>query len=74
MMRTISLREKGKNIDAINNIQHVGLSPKSAEATISAIKTYTNTRYLNDEIGKYAEKLISKMPKNLNVLFYKFWK
>ena len=65
--------DKGKKyLDAINNIQHVGHShPKVLEATISQLKKLnTNTRYLNDEIGKYAEKLISKMPKNLNTCFF----
>ena len=65
--------DKGKKyLDAINNIQHVGHShPKLLEATISQLKKLnTNTRYLNDEIGKYAEKLISKMPKNLNTCFF----
>ncbi len=61
-----------KYLDAINNIQHVGHShPKVLEATITQLKKLnTNTRYLNDEIGKYAENLISRMPEKLNTCFF----
>ena len=64
---------KGKKyLDAINNIQHVGHShPKVLEATITQLKKLnTNTRYLNDVIGKYAEKLVRKMPGKLNTCFF----
>ena len=62
----------GEYLDAINNIQHVGHShPKVLEATIKQLKKLnTNTRYLNDTIGKYAERLISRMPEKLDTCFF----
>ena len=64
---------KGKRyLDAVNNIQHVGHShPKVLEAATKQLKRLnTNTRYLNDVVSRYAEKLIKKMPGNLNTCFF----
>ncbi|MDN3203280.1 aminotransferase class III-fold pyridoxal phosphate-dependent enzyme [Algoriphagus sediminis] len=59
-------------LDAYNNIPHVGhCHPKVVEAGRKQMaKLNTNTRYLYDLLPKYAEKLLSKFPSNLNRVFF----
>ncbi|GAA4838178.1 aminotransferase class III-fold pyridoxal phosphate-dependent enzyme [Algivirga pacifica] len=59
-------------LDAYNNIPHVGhMHPKVVEAGQRQMaQLNTNTRYLYDELPKYAEKLLSYFPKKLNKVFF----
>ncbi|MDT0607650.1 aminotransferase class III-fold pyridoxal phosphate-dependent enzyme [Croceitalea rosinachiae] len=59
-------------LDAYNNIPHVGHShPKVVAAGQRQMsKLNTNTRYVYDVLGEYAEKLLSKFPKPLNKVFF----
>ena len=58
-------------LDAYNNIPHVGHShPLVVEAGQRQMaKLNTNTRYLNDLLPEYANKLLSKFPDTLNRVF-----
>ena len=53
-------------LDAYNNIPHVGHShPEVISAGQKQMaQLNTNTRYLYEQLPKYAEKLLSKFPKN----------
>ncbi|MCP4457586.1 MAG: aminotransferase class III-fold pyridoxal phosphate-dependent enzyme [Cytophagales bacterium] len=59
-------------LDAYNNIPHVGHShPKVVEAGQRQMaKLNTNTRYLYDPLGAYAEKLLSKFPPSLDKVYF----
>lgn len=59
-------------LDAYNNIPHVGhCHPKVVEAGQRQMADLnTNTRYLYDQLDEYAEKLLSKFPKQLNKVFF----
>ncbi|MBL4658884.1 MAG: aminotransferase class III-fold pyridoxal phosphate-dependent enzyme [Alcanivoracaceae bacterium] len=59
-------------LDAYNNIPQVGHShPKVVEAGQRQMsRLNTNTRYLYDILPKYAEKLLSKFPDNLNKVYF----
>lgn len=59
-------------LDAYNNIPHVGHShPKVVEAGRKQMaRLNTNTRYIYDELNRYAEKLLSKFPASLNKVFF----
>ena len=61
-----------KYLDAVNNIQHVGhCHPKVvAAAQLQYEKLNTNTRYLDETIVNYAQKLTDKMPDGLDVCFF----
>ena len=65
--------DKGKSyLDCVNNVPHVGHSNprvvKAAQKQIAILNT--NTRYLYDHLVKYAERLIKKFPKPLEVVFF----
>jgi 4-aminobutyrate aminotransferase-like enzyme len=53
-----------KYIDAYNNVAHVGhCHPRVVDAARSQIGVLnTNTRYLHDNINRYAERLTALMP------------
>ena len=59
-------------LDAYNNIPIVGHAhPKINDAITRQIKKLnTNTRYLHDNLYKYAKKLLNKFPKRLNKIYF----
>ncbi len=59
-------------LDLVNNVCHVGhCHPKVVEAlTRQARILNTNTRYLHDNVLRYAEKLLAKFPANLDTVFF----
>ena len=59
-------------LDAYNNIPHVGHShPKVVEAGRKQMaRLNTNTRYIYDELNRYAVKLLSKFPASLNKVYF----
>ncbi|MBL7074256.1 aminotransferase class III-fold pyridoxal phosphate-dependent enzyme [candidate division KSB1 bacterium] len=59
-------------LDAVNNVPHVGhCHPKVVKAAQRQIAVLnTNTRYLHDNLVKYAQRLTSKMPEPLSVCFF----
>jgi 4-aminobutyrate aminotransferase-like enzyme/Ser/Thr protein kinase RdoA (MazF antagonist) len=61
-----------KYIDSYNNVAHVGhCHPHVVNAIQNQITVLnTNTRYLHDNIIKYAEKLTSYFDKSLNVCYF----
>lgn len=61
-----------KYIDSYNNVAHVGhCHPHVVNAIQGQITLLnTNTRYLHDNIIKYAEKLTSYFDKSLNVCYF----
>ena len=61
-----------KYLDAYNNVAHVGhCHPRVVEAARSQIGVLnTNTRYLHDNINRYAERLTSLLPDSLEVCYF----
>ena len=61
-----------KYLDTVNNVAHVGHEhPKIVAAGQQQMALLnTNTRYLNEEITKYGEALLAKLPKELSVLHF----
>ena len=59
-------------LDAVNNVCHVGhCHPAVVEAAQKQIAVLnTNTRYLHENIVRYAERLTSTMPDPLSVCFF----
>lgn len=59
-------------LDAYNNIPHVGHShPKVVEAGRKQMaRLNTNTRYIYDELNRYAGRLLSKFPASLNKVYF----
>jgi len=59
-------------LDCVNNVSHVGHGhPKIVRACASQMSALnTNTRYLHDNIVKYAQRLTDLMPDPLNVCFF----
>ncbi len=59
-------------LDAVNNVPHVGHSnPRVVEALQNQMQTLTtNTRYLHENILRYAERLSSTLPDPLEVCFF----
>jgi 4-aminobutyrate aminotransferase-like enzyme len=59
-------------IDAYNNVAHVGhCHPRVVEAAREQIGVLnTNTRYLHDNIIRYAERLSSLLPEGLDVCYF----
>ncbi|MBM3293985.1 MAG: aminotransferase class III-fold pyridoxal phosphate-dependent enzyme [Candidatus Aminicenantes bacterium] len=58
-------------LDAVNNVPHVGHShPRVVEAVRRQVAVLnTNTRYLHDNLVRYARRLVSLMPEPLRVAF-----
>jgi 4-aminobutyrate aminotransferase-like enzyme/Ser/Thr protein kinase RdoA (MazF antagonist) len=61
-----------KFLDAVNNVPHVGhCHPKVNQALQKQIWVLnTNTRYLHDNLVRYAERLCSYLPEPLRVCFF----
>lgn len=59
-------------LDSVNNVQHVGhCHPEVTEALCKqALVLNTNSRYLHDNIVKYAEELCKMFPDPLKVCFF----
>ena len=59
-------------IDAYNNVPHVGHAhPRVVEAAASQMRVLnTNTRYLNDLLEEYAERLLATLPSALDVCYF----
>jgi 4-aminobutyrate aminotransferase-like enzyme/Ser/Thr protein kinase RdoA (MazF antagonist) len=59
-------------LDAYNNVPHVGHSHprvvKAARAQMALLNT--NTRYLHDNLARYAERLCALLPEPLSVCFF----
>jgi 4-aminobutyrate aminotransferase-like enzyme len=64
--------EGRRYIDAYNNVAHVGhCHPKVVEAAREQIGVLnTNTRYLHDNIIRYAERLTALLPDGLEVCYF----
>ncbi len=65
--------EEGRRyLDAVNNVPHVGHShPRVVEAAcLQAAVLNTNTRYLHENLVRYAERLCSLLPEPLRVCFF----
>ncbi len=59
-------------LDCYNNVAHVGhCHPRVVHAIASqAARLNTNTRYLHELIGSYAERLLKTLPPSLEVCFF----
>ncbi|MFT4533949.1 MAG: 4-aminobutyrate aminotransferase-like enzyme/Ser/Thr protein kinase RdoA (MazF antagonist) [Saprospiraceae bacterium] len=59
-------------LDMVNNVAHVGHEhPRVVKAATSQMGLLnTNTRYINENITKYAELLLSKCPEGLEVVYF----
>jgi 4-aminobutyrate aminotransferase-like enzyme/Ser/Thr protein kinase RdoA (MazF antagonist) len=59
-------------LDAYNNVPHVGHShPRVAEAAATQMRVLnTNTRYLQDALDAYAERLTATLPHPLRVCYF----
>jgi 4-aminobutyrate aminotransferase-like enzyme/Ser/Thr protein kinase RdoA (MazF antagonist) len=59
-------------IDAYNNVPHVGhCHPRVVAAGVEQMRILnTNTRYLHDKLGEYAEKLLATLPRELEVCYF----
>lgn len=59
-------------VDAYNNVPHVGhCHPRVVEAGTSQMRVLnTNTRYLNDLLAEYADKLRATLPPLLDVCYF----
>jgi 4-aminobutyrate aminotransferase-like enzyme/Ser/Thr protein kinase RdoA (MazF antagonist) len=65
-------RDGREFLDAYNNVAHVGHShPRVVEAVARQMAVLnTNTRYLHENVLRYAERLTSKLPEPLRVCFF----
>ena len=59
-------------IDAYNNVPHVGhCHPRVVEAGATQMRVLsTNTRYLNDLLTEYADRLLATLPPSLDVCYF----
>jgi 4-aminobutyrate aminotransferase-like enzyme/Ser/Thr protein kinase RdoA (MazF antagonist)/murein DD-endopeptidase MepM/ murein hydrolase activator NlpD len=59
-------------LDAYNNVPHVGhCHPRVAAAAADQMRVLnTNTRYLHDSLGAYAERLAATLPEPLRICFF----
>ena len=59
-------------LDMVNNVAHVGHEhPRIVKAATRQMGLLnTNTRYINENITKYAELLLSKCPEELEVVYF----
>jgi 4-aminobutyrate aminotransferase-like enzyme/Ser/Thr protein kinase RdoA (MazF antagonist) len=59
-------------LDAVNNVAHVGhCHPRVVKAAERQMRVLnTNTRYLHENITRFAERLSASMPDPLNVCFF----
>jgi 4-aminobutyrate aminotransferase-like enzyme/Ser/Thr protein kinase RdoA (MazF antagonist) len=59
-------------VDAYNNVPHVGhCHPRVVEAGAEQMRVLsTNTRYLNDRLTEYADRLLATLPPSLDVCYF----
>jgi 4-aminobutyrate aminotransferase-like enzyme len=59
-------------LDCVNNVAHVGHAhPRVVEAGIAQMRVLnTNTRYLHENVVRYAERLTALLPEHLEVCFF----
>jgi len=59
-------------LDAYNNVPHVGhCHPRVVEAGARQMRVLsTNTRYLNDLLAEYADRLLATLPPSLDVCYF----
>src|SRR4029079_15738608 len=59
-------------LDCVNNVAHVGHAhPRVVEAGIAQMRLLnTNTRYLHENVVRYAERLAALLPDHLEVCFF----
>jgi 4-aminobutyrate aminotransferase-like enzyme len=61
-----------KYLDAVNNVPHVGHSHprvvRAGQRQMAALNT--NTRYLNEDLARYAERLSATLPDQLSVCYF----
>ena len=59
-------------IDAYNNVPHVGhCHPRVVEAATGQLRALnTNTRYLNEHLARFAERLADTMPEPLRICYF----
>jgi 4-aminobutyrate aminotransferase-like enzyme/Ser/Thr protein kinase RdoA (MazF antagonist) len=59
-------------IDGYNNVPHVGhCHPRVVAAGVEQMRVLnTNTRYLHDTLAEYSEKLLSTLPRELEVCYF----
>jgi 4-aminobutyrate aminotransferase-like enzyme len=65
--------EAGRSyIDAYNNVPHVGhCHPRVVEAAIGQMRALnTNTRYLDEHLARFAERLAGTMPEPLRICYF----
>jgi len=64
--------EGRRYIDAYNNVPHVGhCHPRVVEAGAAQMRVLnTNTRYLNDLLERYADRLLATFPRELDVCYF----
>src|SRR6185437_14381192 len=63
--------EGRRYLDAYNNVPHVGhCHPRVVEAAATQMRVLnTNTRYLNDLLVRYADRLLATFPPELDVCY-----
>ncbi|MDQ2766382.1 MAG: aminotransferase class III-fold pyridoxal phosphate-dependent enzyme [Gemmatimonadota bacterium] len=64
--------ENGRRyLDAYNNVPHVGhCHPRVVDAAVAQMRLLnTNTRYLNDLLAEYADRLLATLPPALDVCY-----
>ena len=59
-------------LDCVNNVAHVGHAhPRVVEAGIAQMRVLnTNTRYLHENVVRYAERLTALLPEHLEVCYF----
>jgi 4-aminobutyrate aminotransferase-like enzyme len=59
-------------LDCVNNVAHVGHAhPRVVEAGVAQMRLLnTNTRYLHENVIRYAERLTALLPEHLEVAFF----
>src|SRR5215510_3310667 len=59
-------------IDAYNNVPHVGhCHPRVVEAAAGQLRALnTNTRYLDEHLARFAERLAATMPEPLRICYF----
>ena len=59
-------------LDAYNNVPHVGhCHPRVVDAACAQMRVLnTNTRYLNDTLVEYAERLVATLPPRLRICYF----
>ena len=64
--------EGRRYLDAYNNVPHVGHAhPRVAQAAERQMRVLnTNTRYLNDTLAEYGERLTATLPASLEVCYF----